>query len=173
MTRPWDAEITESGSGPYLRLLGIEIVEADEGRALLRMPWSDPLDTFRINHVMHGGAIASLIDAAASMALRSRVASFLPASPPHSARATAFDNTRAKVSVSFPTAARTRSSIRKSGESEAASTKAPSAPSLSPTARRASASSISARSLSAGELAAGTAAGLGGAAQRGPGRRQV
>jgi len=70
VTRPWDDEITESGSGPYLRLLGIEIVEADEGRALLRMPWSDPLDTFRINHVMHGGAIASLIDAAASMALR-------------------------------------------------------------------------------------------------------
>ena len=61
VTRPWDAEITESGSGPYLRLLGIEILEADEGRALLRMPWADPLDTFRINHVMHGGAIASLI----------------------------------------------------------------------------------------------------------------
>jgi uncharacterized protein (TIGR00369 family) len=70
MAGPWDAEIEESGNGPYLRMLGITIEEADAGRAVLRMAWQPGLDTFRINHVMHGGAIASLIDAAASMALR-------------------------------------------------------------------------------------------------------
>jgi uncharacterized protein (TIGR00369 family) len=70
MAGPWDTEIEESGNGPYLRMLGITIEEADAGHAVLRMPWSAGLDTFRINHVMHGGAIASLIDAAASMALR-------------------------------------------------------------------------------------------------------
>ncbi len=66
----WEEEITESGNGPYLKMLGITIQEADGGRAVLRMDWAPGLDTFRINHVMHGGAIASLIDATASMALR-------------------------------------------------------------------------------------------------------
>ena len=37
----------------------VVIEEADAGRAVLRLPWSASLDTFRINHVMHGGAIAS------------------------------------------------------------------------------------------------------------------
>lgn len=70
MAGPWDTEIAESGSGPYLKMLGITVEEADEGRAVLRMTWQPGLDTFRLNHVMHGGAIASLIDATASMALR-------------------------------------------------------------------------------------------------------
>ena len=101
MTRPWDAEITESGSGPYLRHLGIEIVEADAGRALLRMPWADPLDTFRINHVMHGGAIASLIDAAASMALRTLHRPQDPRKPyPYAEEEVSYENKAAGATLS-------------------------------------------------------------------------
>lgn len=66
----YEDEIAESAAAPYLRSLGIELVEVEVGRAKLRLPLAAHLETFRVNGVIHGGAIASLIDAAAGMALR-------------------------------------------------------------------------------------------------------
>ncbi len=52
---------------PFARVLQIELVGATEGAATLKMP---VLDEFKqINGVMHGGAIASLIDTATAFAI--------------------------------------------------------------------------------------------------------
>ena len=48
----------------YWRTLGIEVVDAEPGHVRLRLAMQDALGTRRAD-VMHGGAIASLIDAAA------------------------------------------------------------------------------------------------------------
>jgi uncharacterized protein (TIGR00369 family) len=67
---PFEAEVAESQAAPYLRDLGIVVEAVEAGRAVLRLPMAAHLETFRVNGVMHGGAVASLIDAAAGMALR-------------------------------------------------------------------------------------------------------
>jgi uncharacterized protein (TIGR00369 family) len=48
----------------YWRTLGIAVVDAEPGHVRLRLPMSEALGTRRPD-VMHGGAIASLVDAAA------------------------------------------------------------------------------------------------------------
>lgn len=53
---------------PYWALLGIELAEAERGRAVARLPMRPELGTRRAD-VMHGGAIASLIDAASGAAV--------------------------------------------------------------------------------------------------------
>ncbi len=54
---------------PFWDTLGIEVVRVDEpGHALLRLVMRPPLGTRRAE-VMHGGAIATLIDAAAGAAI--------------------------------------------------------------------------------------------------------
>jgi uncharacterized protein (TIGR00369 family) len=53
-------------SSPYVSHLGIELVEVEPGRAVLSMPFTQSLVT--IGTVVHGGAIASLIDIAAMVA---------------------------------------------------------------------------------------------------------
>lgn len=54
---------------PFWDTLGIEIVRIDEpGHAILRLPMRPPLGTRRAD-VLHGGAIATLIDAAAGAAV--------------------------------------------------------------------------------------------------------
>ena len=49
---------------PYGRLLGLELVGAEEDRVRLRMPFREELTT--IGDTVHGGAIASLVDSAAT-----------------------------------------------------------------------------------------------------------
>jgi uncharacterized protein (TIGR00369 family) len=53
-------------SSPYVGHLGIELVEMEPDRAVLSMPFTQSLVT--IGTVVHGGAIASLIDIAAMVA---------------------------------------------------------------------------------------------------------
>ncbi len=59
----------ESRPVPFWQTLGIEVVRIDEpGHAVLRLPMRPPLGTRRAD-VLHGGAIATLIDAAAGAAV--------------------------------------------------------------------------------------------------------
>jgi uncharacterized protein (TIGR00369 family) len=51
---------------PYGRLLGAELVEVGEDRAVVRLPYRDALAT--VADTVHGGAIASLVDLAATAA---------------------------------------------------------------------------------------------------------
>jgi acyl-CoA thioesterase len=54
---------------PFERLLHIEIVEAGDGRATLKMPFL--LDFAQGAGLMHGGALVSLADTAVVMAIKS------------------------------------------------------------------------------------------------------
>lgn len=51
---------------PFALHLGLELREIEDGRAVLALPYQDPLAT--IGDVVHGGAITSLIDTAATAA---------------------------------------------------------------------------------------------------------
>jgi uncharacterized protein (TIGR00369 family) len=55
------------GKVPYASLLGIELVDAGRGTATLSLAITD--DLRQIHGVMHGGAIASLIDTATAFAI--------------------------------------------------------------------------------------------------------
>ncbi len=50
-------------SSPFVRLLGIELAEVGTDRAVVRLPFREDLVT--IADVVHGGALAALIDMAA------------------------------------------------------------------------------------------------------------
>lgn len=63
-----DAEGEALDAVPYWALLGIELAEVERGRAVARLPMRPALGTRRAD-VMHGGAIASLIDAASGAAV--------------------------------------------------------------------------------------------------------
>jgi acyl-CoA thioesterase len=52
---------------PFAKLLGIEVLEVKRGEALLCLEVGDRMK--QNNRVMHGGAIASLIDTAAAFAI--------------------------------------------------------------------------------------------------------
>ncbi len=54
---------------PFERLLNINIVEAGEGRAILKMPFL--VDYAQGGGLMHGGALVSLADTAVVMAIKS------------------------------------------------------------------------------------------------------
>lgn len=56
---------------PFERLLKMEIMEAAEGRAVLRMPFL--IDLAQGAGLMHGGALVSLADTAVVMAIKSLV----------------------------------------------------------------------------------------------------
>jgi len=49
---------------PYGRLLGLDFVSAEEDRVCLRLPYRDEVTT--LGDTVHGGAIAGLVDAAAT-----------------------------------------------------------------------------------------------------------
>ena len=51
---------------PLVRHLGIEVVDLDDGHGVLRLPFRDEVVT--IGRIVHGGAIAALIDTAAMAA---------------------------------------------------------------------------------------------------------
>ena len=57
---------------PFERLLNMEIIEAVEGRAVLRMPFL--IDYAQGAGLMHGGALVSLADTAVAMAIKSIIA---------------------------------------------------------------------------------------------------
>ena len=61
-------KLIDAAGVPYWRMLGIEVESADVGRVRLRLPMRPELGTRR-PEVMHGGAIASLGDAAAGGAV--------------------------------------------------------------------------------------------------------
>ncbi len=52
---------------PYARLLGMELIEAEPGAATCALKARDELT--RMESIMHGGAIASLLDTAAAFAV--------------------------------------------------------------------------------------------------------
>ena len=56
---------------PFEALCGLEIVEAEAGRAVLRMPFRVKLS--QGGGLLHGGAITTLADTAVAMAIKSRV----------------------------------------------------------------------------------------------------
>ncbi len=56
---------------PFERLLSMEIVEAADGRSVLRMPFL--IDYAQGGGLMHGGALVSLADTAVAMAIKSIV----------------------------------------------------------------------------------------------------
>jgi uncharacterized protein (TIGR00369 family) len=64
MSQPTRAEIMRSfvPASPFAKELGIEIVDLRLDHAELRLPWSPQLAT--MGEVVHGGAIATLLDTA-------------------------------------------------------------------------------------------------------------
>jgi uncharacterized protein (TIGR00369 family) len=52
---------------PYARLLGLEFVSAERGAATFALDWREELS--RMEGIMHGGAIVSLLDTAAAFAV--------------------------------------------------------------------------------------------------------
>lgn len=64
---------------PFWRHLGIRFVEAEAGRAVVSMPQRPEFGTVNRPDVVHGGAIATLIDAAAGTAVRTTRSSDEPA----------------------------------------------------------------------------------------------
>ena len=58
------------GRVPFWETLGIRLDEAAAGRVRLRLPMREDLRTFGERAVMHGGAIATLVDSAAASAAR-------------------------------------------------------------------------------------------------------
>ena len=66
---PWLLELAGSGNIAYWHTLGVRLVAIEEGHVRLALPMRPDLGTFRPD-VMHGGAVASLIDAAAATATR-------------------------------------------------------------------------------------------------------
>ncbi len=51
----------------YRSALGIRVIEAGEGRARVSMSHADIVETFRREGIIHGGAVASLIDETAGV----------------------------------------------------------------------------------------------------------
>lgn len=56
-------------SSPYYRYLGMEVIEAGEGRSRLRLPVKDELKN--LYGIIHGGVIAALLDSSCSIAVGS------------------------------------------------------------------------------------------------------
>ncbi len=63
------AELIGAEGIAFWRTLGVTVVEAEPGRAVLALAMQPALGTLRAE-VMHGGAIATLVDAAAGSAIR-------------------------------------------------------------------------------------------------------
>ena len=69
-TGPHEVRMDEwIGCAPFERLLQMEIVEASDGQATLRMPFL--VDFAQGSGLMHGGALVSLADTAIVMAIKS------------------------------------------------------------------------------------------------------
>ncbi len=68
MTSPTGMQLVESfiGSSPFPTLVGLKLEEIVEDRVVMSLPFREQVVT--MGDVVHGGAIATLIDAAASCA---------------------------------------------------------------------------------------------------------
>lgn len=64
LARYWIEEVL--GKSPFASMLGIEIAEAEPDRVLVRLPFRPDLAT--VGTIVHGGAIATLIDIAGAAA---------------------------------------------------------------------------------------------------------
>ncbi|MGD8326069.1 MAG: PaaI family thioesterase [Sphingomonadales bacterium] len=63
---------------PQLRALGIELVSFDAGEATLALPYSEHLIGFPETGVIAGGAIYSLMDSVAGMAVYAKLQTYKP-----------------------------------------------------------------------------------------------
>jgi uncharacterized protein (TIGR00369 family) len=63
---------------PFHRLIGLELVDAAEGRVELRLPWRDELGRADGSDWFHGGVLSALIDIAGDYAIASRVGHGVP-----------------------------------------------------------------------------------------------
>jgi uncharacterized protein (TIGR00369 family) len=57
---------------PYARLLGLELVSAERGAATFALDWREELS--RMEGILHGGALVSLLDTAAAFAVMTLLA---------------------------------------------------------------------------------------------------
>ena len=65
--KDWEAEIADMNSVPYVKLLGMKVVELAEGYARVTIPVDQRLDSR--NQALHGGVLSSLADTAIAMAV--------------------------------------------------------------------------------------------------------
>ncbi len=71
-TGPHQVEMEDwIGCAPFEQFLGMKIVQAEEGRAVLTMPFTRELAQGA--GLMHGGALVSLADTAVVMAIKSKI----------------------------------------------------------------------------------------------------
>ncbi|MDS0477005.1 PaaI family thioesterase [Natrinema sp. 1APR25-10V2] len=69
---------TITDSNPFAQLLGIELVEAEDGRAEARLPFRDDLSSNQHTEIAHGGATYALADHVGGMAAISAVGEVCP-----------------------------------------------------------------------------------------------
>lgn len=65
-------------SNPFAQLLGIELVEAEDGRAEARLPFRDALSSNQHTEIAHGGVTYALADHVGGMATISAVGEVCP-----------------------------------------------------------------------------------------------
>jgi uncharacterized protein (TIGR00369 family) len=58
---------------PFHRLIGLELVRAEDGQVEMRLPWRDDFRRADGSDWYHGGVIAALIDIAGDYAIASRL----------------------------------------------------------------------------------------------------
>lgn len=63
---------------PFQRLLGLELVRAEDGVVEMRLPWRDELGRADDSDWYHGGVISALIDIAGDYAIASRLGRGVP-----------------------------------------------------------------------------------------------
>jgi uncharacterized protein (TIGR00369 family) len=63
---------------PFQRLIGLELVRAEDGSAELRLPWRDELGRADGADWFHGGVISALIDIAGDYAIASKLGHAVP-----------------------------------------------------------------------------------------------
>jgi uncharacterized protein (TIGR00369 family) len=63
---------------PFQRLIGLELVQAEDGAVEMRLPWRDELGRSDGSDWFHGGVISALIDIAGDYAIASRLGRTVP-----------------------------------------------------------------------------------------------
>ncbi len=63
---------------PFHRLLGLELVRAEDGVVEMRLPWRDELGRADDSDWYHGGVISALIDIAGDYAIASKLGRGVP-----------------------------------------------------------------------------------------------
>jgi len=65
-------------TSPFQRLIGLELVRAEDGAVEMRLPWRDELGRSDDSDWFHGGVISALIDIAGDYAIASRLGRAVP-----------------------------------------------------------------------------------------------